>query len=469
MNVYDSDKISFLLMQDGLSPTASLDDADVVILNTCNIREKAKHKVYTELGYLRARKEARRVERPLLIAVGGCVAQAEGKQMLDRAPFVDIVFGTQTYYRLPSMIKGAYEKLATGGLFTTQRQKKTTTSKDNSQFVNISFSEEDKYKFLTNSVPHSSSAFLAIQEGCNKFCTYCVVPGTRGREISRDASSIVQEAQHFASCGVREITLLGQNVNAYTWNRAENGSEQAWSFTSLVREICKIDRIDRVFYTSSHPTDVTMDAIKAHAELPQLMPYWHLPVQSGSTRILHSMNRRYSSDDYKRIIDSIRTYNPKIAMCSDFIVGFPGETDADFEQTLELVRYVNYAQAFSFKYSPRPNTVACNMPGQINEEVKTERLLRLQDLLRQQQTQFNKKCIGQTLSVLFQRYGKEPNQVLGKSQFMQSVIVRTDTPELYFNSIHEVCITGATLSSLEGTIRNSDKKCDSVTRRCSEC
>jgi tRNA-2-methylthio-N6-dimethylallyladenosine synthase len=314
--------------------------------------------------------------------------------------------------------------------------------------LNIEFSSEDKYKSLPLSNSNKKAAFLAIQEGCDKFCTYCVVPHTRGREISRDAHTIVQEATLMASNGVKEITLLGQNVNSYRWD--EPGKK--WSFASLVRAICEIDGIERVFYTSSHPIDVTLDIIKAHAELPQLMPFWHLPVQSGSTKILKAMNRHYSADDYKRTIDQIRKYNPNIAMCSDFIVGFPGESDDDFEQTLDLVRYVNYAQAFSFKYSPRPNTVACKLPDQIDEAVKVERLARLQDLLRDQQTKFNKSCIGQTLSVLFQRYGKGPNQALGKSQFMQSVVVHTPNPETYIESIQNVRITGATLSCLEGQI-----------------
>ncbi|MDR1908174.1 MAG: tRNA-2-methylthio-N(6)-dimethylallyladenosine synthase [Holosporales bacterium] len=456
MNVYDSDKISLLLTQNGFVCTQVLDDADIVILNTCHIREKAKHKIYTELGYLRIRKEARTASgKYLLIAVGGCVAQAEGRRLTEAAPFVDIVFGTQTYHLLPDMIEAALDNR--GGEYVRSGEldndlleypRSRAAVKASPRLVNISLSDEDKFQFLPNSTSSNGAAFLAIQEGCNKFCTYCVVPYTRGREISRDAPSILHEAQLMAKSGVREITLLGQNVNAYNWK----DSESAWSFASLVRKVCEIDGIQRVFYTSSHPVDVTLDAIKAHAELPQLMPFWHLPVQSGSTRVLGAMNRHYSADDYKRMIDTIRQYNPNIAMCSDFIVGFPDETEEDFEQTLDLVRYVNYAQAFSFKYSPRPNTVAAGMSNQIDEEIKSERLQRLQDLLRQQQTQFNKQCVGTTLSVMFQKYGKEPNQILGKSQFMQSVVVHTTSPDQYFNLIRDVKITGATLSSLEGEI-----------------
>ncbi|MDR1207830.1 MAG: MiaB/RimO family radical SAM methylthiotransferase [Holosporales bacterium] len=454
MNVYDSDKVAALLVQSGMSEAKSLDDADVVVLNTCHIREKAKHKVYTELGYLRERKEARQAKGKLfIIAVGGCVAQAEGEKMQELAPFVDIVFGTHTYHELPNMIKAICGSTGAGesakeGTGVSQSLGITLSSRSRSRLLNIEFSSEDKYKFLPLSNSNKKAAFLAIQEGCNKFCTYCVVPHTRGREVSRDAHFIIQEAALMASNGVKEITLLGQNVNSYRWD--EPGKK--WSFASLVRSICEIDGIERVFYTSSHPIDVTLDIIKAHAELPQLMPFWHLPVQSGSTKVLKAMNRHYSADDYKRTIDQIREHNPNIAMCSDFIVGFPDESDDDFEQTLDLIRYVNYAQAFSFKYSPRPNTVACNLPRQIDESIKVERLARLQDLLREQQTKFNKSCIGQILSVLFQRYGKGPNQALGKSQFMQSVVVHTPNPETYIESIQNVRITGATLSCLEGQI-----------------
>lgn len=452
MNVYDSDKVSALLLCSGMSKVEELDDADVVVLNTCHVREKAKHKVYTELGYLRERKEARFAEgKPFIIAVGGCVAQAEGAKMLERAPFVDIVFGPHTYNELPNMIRsvrkptddGDHVALETAHLEIFFKNKRP-------RLLNIGFSSEDKYKSLPFLNVEKKSAYLAIQEGCDKFCTYCVVPHTRGREVSRDAQAIIQEAKSMAASGVCEITLLGQNVNSY---RYEDVSEK-WLFADLIRAVCEIDGIKRVFYTSSHPVDVTLDLIKAHAELPQLMPFWHLPVQSGSTNVLRAMNRHYSVDDYKRTVDNIRKYNPDIAMCSDFIVGFPGEDDEAFEQTLELVRYVNYAQAFSFKYSPRPNTVACDLPDQVDDSVKAERLARLQSLLREQQTQFNTNCIGQTLSVLFQKHGKCSNQVLGKSQFMQSVVLHTPNPEMYMNSIRNVFITGATLSCLEGRIVN---------------
>jgi tRNA-2-methylthio-N6-dimethylallyladenosine synthase len=455
MNVYDSDKVAALLAQSGMSKAKSLDEADVVILNTCHIREKAAHKVYTELGYLRERKEARMANgESFIIAVGGCVAQAEGAKMQELAPFVDIVFGTHTYHELPNMIKAIYgDESARGhdredGRVTSRSREMTFSKRIRPRLLNIELSNEDKYKSLPLSNSNKKSAFLAIQEGCDKFCTYCVVPHTRGREASRDAHLIIQEATLMVSNGVKEITLLGQNVNSYRWE--EPGKK--WSFASLVRAVCEIDGIERVFYTSSHPIDVTLDIIKAHAELPQLMPFWHLPVQSGSTKILRAMNRHYSADDYKRTIDQIREHNPNIAMCSDFIVGFPDENDEDFEQTLDLVRYVNYAQAFSFKYSPRPNTIACDLPRQVDEAIKVERLARLQDLLREQQTKFNKSCIGQTLSVLFQRHGKGSNQALGKSQFMQSVVVHTLNPETYIESIQNVRITGATLSCLEGQI-----------------
>ncbi|MDR1597918.1 MAG: MiaB/RimO family radical SAM methylthiotransferase [Holosporales bacterium] len=488
MNVYDSDKIALLLMQRGMIEVNDASAADVVVLNTCHIREKAEHKVHTELGYLRAHKNARLAEgRRYIIAVGGCVAQASGSKIMDAAPFVDIVFGTQTYHLLPDMIEaalarpdrvGSRERAKAGLALPRLRDDagpqlceddcaqsgyngsgaydnayphscnnalSPSDTKKSKRLINIQLSDCNKFDHLPASTFPKGAAFLAIQEGCNKFCTYCVVPYTRGREISRDAPSILSEARLMAQHGVKEITLLGQNVNSYSW---QDGSTR-WTFASLVREVCAIEGIQRVFYTSSHPVDVTLDSIKIHAELPQLMPFWHLPVQSGSSRVLAEMNRRYSADEYKRTIDTIRHYNPHIAMCSDFIVGFPGETDADFEQTLELVRYVNYAQAFSFKYSARPHTVAAGMSNQIDEAVKSERLQVLQELLRRQQSEFNKRCIGQTVSALFQRYGHAENQVLGKSQFMQSVVVQTNTPEAYLNSICDVKVVGATLSCLE--------------------
>jgi tRNA-2-methylthio-N6-dimethylallyladenosine synthase len=275
------------------------------------------------------------------------------------------------------------------------------------------------------------------------------VPQTRGKETSRSITSILQEARVMERNGVKEITLLGQNVNAY---RYDDGV-RTWTFSDLIRSVCEISGVQRVFYTSSHPIDVTIDAIKAHSEFPQLMPFWHLPVQSGSNKVLKAMNRKYSADDYKRIVDLIRKHNPNIAMCSDFIVGFPGETDADFNETLDLIRYVNYAQAFSFKYSPRPKTIASEMPDKIDEKIKNERLQIIQELLRTQQSLFNKNCIGTTLSVLFQKKGKEPDQILGKSQFMQSVVIETKEPELFFNTIRNVKITKSTLCSLNGNIQ----------------
>lgn len=453
MNVYDSDKISLLLEQQGMIEKPKSDEADLVILNTCHIREKAKHKIYTELGYLRVQKKQRAQKgKRFLIAVGGCVAQAEGSEVLKAAPFVDIVFGTQSYHHLPELIEAAWKGKDQKALAlqTFSSQNSSGNSLPSAQIINIDFPQENKFQFLPHTTKAQGTDFLAIQEGCDKFCTYCVVPYTRGAEVSRSVSSILEEAQRMVEKGIQEITLLGQNVNAY--NGKGPHTQENWSFSQLIRTLHNLKGLKRIFYTSSHPLDVSLDLIKAHAELPKLMPFWHLPVQSGSTRILQAMNRRHTADEYKKIIDTIRHYNPHIALSSDFIVGFPGETESDFEETLDLVRYVHYAQAFSFKYSPRPGTLACDLPDPIDEDLKSKRLKILQDLLKQQQIQFNQKCRGKIVSVMFQKYGKEPHQILGKSEFMQSVIVHTEQPELYINTIHKVKVTGSTLSCLEGVI-----------------
>ncbi|GHS94289.1 tRNA-2-methylthio-N(6)-dimethylallyladenosine synthase [Alphaproteobacteria bacterium] len=459
MNFHDSGKMALLLQQAGMKEALDDDEADLVILNTCHIREKAKHKVYTELGFLKKKKDKRqRAGKPYFLAVGGCAAQAEGDALLAAAPFVDLVFGTQSYHKLPRMVEELFQKS------NVTKQSSCLQNEEPQQFVpsrnspsletlkilNIEFPRENKFQFLPNESNAQGSAFLAIQEGCNKFCTYCVVPFTRGGEVSRPAAAILEEARNLAAQGVLEITLLGQNVNAYQ-GLAPDGTTR-WTLARLLKEISTINGIQRLFYTSSHPLNFSEDLIQAHATLPKLMPFLHLPVQSGCNRILKAMNRHHTVEDYKAIIAAARLACPPIALCSDFIVGFPGETEEDFEKTLEFVKSVTYAQAFSFKYSPRPGTVACNMKDQIAEDVKTKRLLTLQDLLRQQQTAFNKSCVGRTSSVLFQRFGKKEGQILGKSEFMQSVVVNVSDPDAWMNTLHTVHIRKATLSCLEGDI-----------------
>ncbi|MDR2464369.1 MAG: tRNA (N6-isopentenyl adenosine(37)-C2)-methylthiotransferase MiaB [Holosporales bacterium] len=450
MNEHDSSRISSALSQKGMQEVNCIDEANVVILNTCHIREKARHKVLTELGRIKAHKtKSEAIGEQVIIAVGGCVAQAEGEDLIKAAPFVDIVFGTQSFYKLSTMIEQiASSNRKLSPMFVMKDAKTNCSSQGKTKIVDILLADENKFQFLPAFDVTKSSAFLAIQEGCNKFCTYCVVPNTRGREVSRDVASILQEVRLMIQHGVKEITLLGQNVNSYKYD----DGYRIWTFADLIRSVCAIDGVRRVFYTSSHPLDVSIDIIKAHAEIPQLMPFWHLPVQSGSDRILKAMNRKYSVDDYKRTIDIIRKYNTNIAMCSDFIVGFPGETDSDFIETLNLVNYVNYAQAFSFKYSPRPRTVASDMSNQVDDKTKIERLHILQEQLRAKQSLFNSRCVGSTLSVLFQKYGKDSNQVLGKSQFMQSVVVETTAPALFLDTIQDVLIKKSTSNSLSGNI-----------------
>ncbi len=401
MNAYDSGRMVDVMATAGYACVTEPEGADMVILNTCHIREKAAEKVYSELGRLRAVQEQRRQDGGrMVVAVAGCVAQAEGEEILARAPQVDIVLGPQTYHRLPQLV----ERVLEGG---------------EGRVADLEFPPEDKFDRLPEeAAPRGVSAFLTIQEGCDKFCTFCVVPYTRGVEQSRDVAGVVAEATRLAAAGSREITLLGQNVNAWRGATPEGGME---GLGRLVRRLAALDGIERIRYTTSHPRDVDDEQIAAHRDVPQLMPYLHLPAQSGSDRILAAMNRRYSADDYRRITDRLRAACPDLALSSDFIVGFPGETDEDFAATLRLVRDIGYAGAFSFKYSIRPGTPAGDAAGHVPEEVKRDRLEALQQVLRAQQEAFNHSRLGSVISVLLEGPGRKPGQLVGRSPWLQPV------------------------------------------------
>jgi tRNA-2-methylthio-N6-dimethylallyladenosine synthase len=423
MNVYDSQRMQDVLAPLGYGVVDKPDDADLVILNTCHIREKAVEKVYSELGRYRDLKEARGGQ--MTIAVAGCVGQAEGTEITRRMKSVDLVFGPQTYHRLPELLK----------------QRETTGQ----AVVETEFSVDDKFKGLAGEQVRSPSsrsvtAFLTIQEGCDKFCTFCVVPYTRGAEFSRAPAQIVEEAKKLADQGVREFTLLGQNVNAY-----HNGSA---TLASLITDLSHITGIDRLRYMTSHPKDMSDDLIAAHGENPKLMPYLHLPVQSGSSRVLKAMNRGHTAEHYRKLIERIRSAQPRMALTSDFIVGFPGETDQEFEETLALVRNVKYANAYSFKYSPRPGTPAATREDQIPEDVKNERLARLQALLIEQQAAFNQTCVGQTMPVLLEKPGRQKGQMIGRSPYLQSV--HLEAPETDIGRLVDVQILSVGPNSLSG-------------------
>jgi tRNA-2-methylthio-N6-dimethylallyladenosine synthase len=423
MNVYDSERMADVLAPLGYAATSSPDEADLVVLNTCHIREKATEKVYSELGYIKRMKQARAAEgASMTIAVAGCVAQAEGEEIMRRQPAVDLVVGPQAYHQLPELIARAHrargERLA------------------------ADFAPDEKFDALpAERRPTGVSAFLTVQEGCDKFCTFCVVPYTRGGEWSRPAEAVEAEARALAAKGVREVTLLGQNVNAYA---GEGG------LAALVKRLATIEGLDRIRYTTSHPRDMDDELIAAHAEVPQLMPYLHLPVQAGSDKVLKAMNRAHTAESYVRLIERIRAARPDIAISGDFIVGFPGERDADFEATLSIVREVGYASAFSFKYSRRPGTPAAAMPGQVPEEVKEERLHRLQALLDAQQRAFNEAQAGRTLPVLFEKSGRHPGQLVGKSPYLQAVHVTA--PDRMLGQIVPVKVESAARNSLAGVL-----------------
>jgi tRNA-2-methylthio-N6-dimethylallyladenosine synthase len=427
MNVYDSHRMADLLAPLGYAPADAPDGADMVILNTCHIREKAAEKLYSDLGRLRGLKNRRADEGArMLIAVAGCVAQAEGAEIVAREPAVDMVVGPQSYHRLPEMI--------------------ARVAREGGVALETEFPAEEKFDALPeDAAPQGATAFLTVQEGCDKFCTFCVVPYTRGAEFSRPAADIEGEARRLVDAGAREITLLGQNVNAY---RGAGAAGDECSLAQLIRRLARIDGLWRLRYTTSHPRDMTDDLIAVHADEEKLMPYLHLPVQSGSDRVLAAMNRGHTRDEYLRLVARIRAANTRIALSSDFIVGFPGETDADFEATLALAAEVDYAQAFSFKYSKRPGTPGAAMPKQIAEEVKRERLARLQVVLDDSQTRFNRACRGRIMPVLFEKPGTRPGQAVGRSPYLQPVHV--DGAASRIGEICDVRIAEALANSLRG-------------------
>ena len=432
MNVYDSERMGDSLDSEGYVATETPDDADLILLNTCHIREKAAEKLYSDLGRLRVMREERDPSRPLTIGVTGCVAQAEGAEILRRAPTVDLVVGPQTYHRLPELLRKVRE---------------------GQKVVETEYAVEDKFAHL----PHHNrravqkrgvTAFLTVQEGCDKFCTFCVVPYTRGSEVSRPLDQIMSEARELVDAGVKEITLLGQNVNAWHGVSADG---DVLRLGDLLYQLAKIDGLKRLRYTTSHPRDMDDSLIAAHKNLRMLMPYLHLPVQSGSDRILKAMNRQHKADDYLHLIDRIRKARPDIAFSGDFIVGFPGETDEDFEATMKLVQEVGYSSAYSFKYSPRPGTPGATMKGHIEEKVKDERLQRLQALILEQQHQFLQSKIGKRIEVLVEKAGRHEGQMVGRSPWLLPVAVSTNAK---IGEIIAVDVTDASSNSLLGRAVN---------------
>ena len=432
MNAYDSERMTEALAVEGYEPTADMGAADLIILNTCHIREKAAEKVYSELGRLRGLKQQRSAEGlATMIAVAGCVAQAEGGEILERASVVDLVVGPQSYHQLPALVRQARE--------------------GNARLVANDFPAEDKFLSLPERPlrPAQPSAFITAQEGCDKFCSFCVVPYTRGAEFSRPAAAILAEAERLAASGVRELTLLGQNVNAYL-GAGPHGAD--WSLAQLLKRLAAVPGIERLRYTTSHPRDMDDDLIALHGHEPKLMPYLHLPVQSGSDRILKAMNRRHTAEDYVQLIGRIRQSRPDIALSTDVIVGFPGETGADFEATLALIRDIGFARAFSFKYSARPGTPAAELPDQVPEETAQERLLALQRVIEAQARAFDQASVGHRLKVLIERPGRKPGQIAGRSPYLQAV--HGDGPEGLIGEVVEVDIVSAGSNSLTGVIKS---------------
>jgi tRNA-2-methylthio-N6-dimethylallyladenosine synthase len=433
MNVYDSAKMADVLAPNGYVLAEGPEEADLVVVNTCHIREKAAEKLYSELGRLRILKNQRQAAgHDMRIAVAGCVAQAEGSEILRRAPYTDLVVGPQSYHQLPDLL----EKVERLGVRPAATE----------------FPSQPKFDHLPEISQSGPAAFLTVQEGCDRFCTFCVVPYTRGAEYSRPVAEILVEAQRLVSLGAREITLLGQNVNAYHGVGFDGASV---SLAGLVRTLAEISGLDRLRYTTSHPQDMTDDLIAAHGDVASLMPCLHLPVQSGSDRVLAAMNRRHRADDYRRIIDALRQARPDIAISGDFIVGFPGETDDDFAATLALVRDIGYASAYSFKYSPRPGTPAADLEP-VPDAHKVERLAVLQDLLNQQREAFNAQALGHTNLVLLERLGRHPGQLVGRTPYMQGVHMEGDRAQL--GTIVPVTITGVSPNSLAGRIAGPDSR-----------
>jgi tRNA-2-methylthio-N6-dimethylallyladenosine synthase len=429
MNVYDSSRMANMLEEMGFSKAVSVKDADVVIFNTCHIREKAAEKVFSDLGRVYLIKQERAEQgKDTIIGVTGCVVQAEDKEILKRAPYVDFALGPLRYFRLKEVV---------GQLMEDRKN----------QLLDTEFSAESKFDYLPENKAEGGCSYLAIQEGCNNFCTYCVVPYTRGVEVSRPVEDILSEAERLVATGSLEINLLGQNVNSYH-GEDKNGKERNLAY--LLNKVAEIDGLERIRYTTSYPADVDDDLILCHKNLTKLMPYLHLPIQSGSDSVLKRMNRRHTRDDYLRVVDKLKEANPNIGMSSDFIVGFPGETDEDFKQTLDVVNRVKYIQAFSFKYSRRAGTPAAIMDNQIEEKVKKERLQILQDLLFDYQTKFNKNSIGKVMPVLFESKGRHKGQLTGRTPYMQNLYAEADNSLI--NKIVEVRVVDASMNSLSGEV-----------------
>ena len=432
MNFYDSERMTDLLKPHGYQLDDNEDDADLIVLNTCHIREKAVEKTYSELGRIRDKIKTRKANtgKRSIVAVAGCVAQAQGKEIIKRSPWVDIVVGPQSYQNLPELIA-----------------KVDPINKNKN--INIDFPTIPKFDQLNAKIEERGpSAFLTIQEGCDKFCTFCVVPYTRGAEYSRPLKSIIDEAKKLIDVGVKEITLLGQNVNAWSFKGLD---DQNWGLGRLIDELAKINELKLIRYTTSHPLDMDIELIKSHRDNKKLMPYLHLPVQSGSDNVLKMMNRKHSVKEYLNIVEKVRDYNPKIAISGDFIVGFPGETDKDHLSTLNLIKQVNYAQAYSFKYSKRPGTPGSILPNHVNEDIKNSRLYEVQELLRSQQLSFNTKTINSKMKVLVLKKGKKKNQYIGRSPFNQSVYFSSKNENL-IGSFIDLYITEAFQNSLTGNI-----------------
>jgi tRNA-2-methylthio-N6-dimethylallyladenosine synthase len=442
MNVYDSHRMADVLAPEGFTETARMEDADLVVLNTCHIREKAAEKVYSELGRVReAKRDRAGAGRDTQIVVAGCVAQAEGPEILRRSAGVDLVVGPQSYHRLPQLLDAARR----------------------APVVETEFPAETKFGALPAAAPQKTlargvSAFVTVQEGCDKFCTFCVVPYTRGAETSRPVAAIVAEVERLAAAGVREVTLLGQNVNAYHGEAVDGGGA---TFARLLRRIAAVPGIARLRYTTSHPRDMAgaddaWELVQAHRDLPELMPYLHLPVQSGSDAILSAMNRKHGREEYRRIIERVREARPDIALSSDFIVGFPGETDRDFDATMQLIEEVGFSAAYSFKYSPRPGTPAADLPDQVPEAVKSERLASLQALVDRQFKAFNAASVGRTMDVLVEKPGRRPGQLVGKTPYLQAVCI--EDAGVGIGDIVPVTITGTGTNSLFGRLAGTEPR-----------
>ena len=429
MNVYDSQRIANILQNMGHTPTSDIRDADLVIFNTCHIREKAAEKLFSDLGRINLIKEERKEQgKETIIGVVGCVVQAEDEQIAKRAPYVNFATGPLTYYRIPEILQ------------------KIANQKDMC-IIDTEFTAESKFDHLPQNHSEGGCSYLAIQEGCNNFCTYCIVPYTRGVETSRPVEEVVKEAKQLVATGTLEINLLGQNVNSY---HGEDAAGKERNLAYLLRRLAEIDGLERLRYTTSYPADVNDDLIACHRDLKKLMPYLHLPLQSGSDKILKAMNRRHTSGQYLEIIDKLRQANPDLGFSSDFIVGFPGETDEDFQATMDMVDKVDYIQAFSFKYSRRAGTPAAVYPNQVPEKIKSERLIALQDKLFALQLNFNRGCIGKTMPVLFESKGKKKGQLFGRTPYMQNL--HAELSDQYLNKIVSVKVTDANTNSLSGEV-----------------